>query len=66
MQKIIDVFHFPNHVGTVLYNPQSFKDKHPTQAGEQTFSWISRFKHIIVCDAKEPPPILPSQNGIRA
>lgn len=53
VHKIIDVFHFPNHVGTEckeLYNPKHFKEKHPsynTQAGEQSFAWISRFKHIL-------------------
>lgn len=53
VHKIIDVFHFPNHVGTEckeLYNPKNFKDKHPnynTQASEQSFAWISRFKHIL-------------------
>jgi len=51
--KIIDVFHFPNHTSTVCrdkYSPESVKRGHPdwnTQAGEQTFSWLSRYKHIV-------------------
>lgn len=53
IQKIIDVFHYPNHVGTTckqLYSPEQFKQKHPTfntQAGEQTFAWVSGYKRIL-------------------
>lgn len=53
VHKIIDVFHFPNHISIAckeLYSPQHFKDTYPnfnTQAGEQTFAWISRFKRIL-------------------
>ena len=53
VNKIIDVFHFPNHIGTTckqLYDPGQFKNAHPnfnTQAGEQTFAWISRYKRIL-------------------
>lgn len=51
--KIIDVFHFPNHVSEECkkkYNPEKVKSENPsfnTQAGEQTFVWVGRFKHIL-------------------
>ncbi len=51
--KIIDVFHFQNHIDPTCkerYSPADVKASNPnfnTQAGEQTFSWLSRFKHII-------------------
>ena len=53
VKKIIDVFHFKNHVSPrcrELYSPAEVKESHPnfnTQAGEQTFSWVSRFSHIL-------------------
>lgn len=53
INKIIDVFHFPNHVSPAckeLYSPAQMKLDNPsfnTQVGEQTFTWISRFKHIL-------------------
>ena len=49
--KIIDVFHFSNLVSPHCkekYSPKEIKQAHPTwntQAGEQTFTWLSRFKH---------------------
>ena len=52
VKKIIDKFHFKNHVSPVckeLYCPDEVKEKNPkwnTQAGEQTFTWLSRFKHM--------------------
>ena len=51
--KIIDVFHFPNHVSEEckkIYSPEKVKSENPsfnTQAGEQTFVWVGRFKHIL-------------------
>ena len=51
--KIIDVFHFCNHVGADCqrkYSPEHVKRLNPswnTQAGEETFTWLSRFKHIV-------------------
>ena len=53
VEKIIDVFHFPNHVSSDCkrkYNPEQFKTDNPdfnTQAGEQTFVWVGRFKNIL-------------------
>ena len=53
VHKIIDVFHFPNHNSTTCkerFSPVEFKQKHPnfnTQAGEQTFVWVSRYKRIL-------------------
>ncbi len=51
--KIIDVFHFQNHVDPLckeLYSPARLKAEKPdfnTQAGEQTFLWLCKFKHIV-------------------
>ena len=51
--KIIDVFHFKNHTSVdckVKYSPQKVKEDNPdfnTQAGEQTFIWVGRFKNIL-------------------
>ena len=51
--KIIDVFHFRNHTSKkchTKYNPAKIKADNPhfnTQAGEQTFVWVARFKHIL-------------------
>ena len=53
VNKIIDIFHFPNHVSALCkenYSPAKFKDDHPnfnTQAGEQTFAWLGRYKRIL-------------------
>ena len=53
VKKIIDVFHFSNHISPLCrrqYSPVAVKEAHPewnTQAGEQTFAWLSRFKHIL-------------------
>ncbi len=51
--KIIDKFHHKNHVDPVClvkFSPEAVKANHPsynTQAGEQTFVWVARFKHIL-------------------
>ena len=51
--KIIDVFHFGNHVSPECkerFSPAKLKESNPnfnTQAGEQTFVWVSRFQHIL-------------------
>ena len=53
VNKVIDVFHFQNHVSAECrekFSPAKLKQQHPdynTQAGEQTFVWIHRFKHIL-------------------
>lgn len=53
VQKIIDVFHFKNHVSPDCrqkFSPAKMKEEHPnfnTQAGEQTFVWVHRFNHIL-------------------
>ena len=52
-RKIIDVFHFGNHISEDCrkrFCPNKVKEDHPsfnTQAGEQTFVWVSRFRHIL-------------------
>ena len=51
--KVIDVFHFGNHVSPQCkerFSPAKLKEENPdfnTQAGEQTFIWVSRFQHIL-------------------
>ena len=51
--KIIDTFHLKNHTSAIChteYSPDAMKSHHPqwnTQAGEQTFVWIGRFKNIV-------------------
>lgn len=51
--KIIDKFHHRNHVNPecrVKFSPDAVKEANPsfnTQAAEQTFTWVSRFKHIL-------------------
>ena len=46
-------FHFLNHVSADCrekYSPQAMQDNYPsynTQAGEQTFLWVGRFRHIL-------------------
>lgn len=53
VEKVTDVFHFPNHTSPQcreLYSPAQLKADNPnfnTQAGEQTFTWIGRFMHIV-------------------
>ena len=53
VKKIIDVFHFPNHISATCreqFSPLQFKETHPhfnTQCGEQTFAWIGRYKRIL-------------------
>ena len=53
VEKIIDVFHFKNHRSEQckkLYSPDTVKQNHPhwnTQCGEQTFSWLHHFEHIL-------------------
>ena len=53
VEKIIDVFHFGNHVSPDCkrnFCPDKLKKENPnfnTQAGEQTFVWVGRFKHIL-------------------
>ena len=53
MNKIIDKFHHKNHVDPkckVRFSPDHLKASHPTyntQAGEQTFTWLARFRHIL-------------------
>ena len=57
--KIIDVFHFGNRVSPDCqrkYSPEPIKKLNPgwnTQAGKQTFTWLSRFKHIVCSMSKE-------------
>ena len=53
INKIIDVFHLKNHMSMdcrAKFSPAKMKEEHPnfnTQAGEQTFVWVSRFRHIL-------------------
>ena len=54
VEKIIDVFHFANHVllpeCKKNFSPDKLKKENPhfnTQASEQTFVWVGRFKHIL-------------------
>ena len=53
VEKIIDVFHFGNHISEDCrkrFCPNKVKEDHPsfnTQAGVQTFVWVSRFRHIL-------------------
>ena len=54
VSKIIDGFHLRNHKREechIKYDPQALKEKHPsynTEACEQTFSWLRRYKKINV------------------
>lgn len=58
VNKIIDVFHFPNHVSDKckeLFSPLKFKEENPnynTQAGEQTFVWIDKYNRILCAMSK--------------
>lgn len=53
VEKVIDVFHFGNHISPECkknFCPDKLKEDNPhynTQAGEQTFVWVGRFKHIL-------------------
>ena len=53
VNKIIDSLHISNHKSgdcKEKYNPAKLKEKLPdgnTMAGEQTFTWLSRFKKIL-------------------
>ena len=56
IEKIIDVFHFPNHISPDCkdkFSPMKVKDEHPdynTQVGEQTFTWVSPIStHPLGC-----------------
>lgn len=58
IQKIIDTFHLKNHKSELchtLYSPQQLKERNPTfntQAGEQTFAWMGKYKHIVCAMSK--------------
>ena len=58
LEKVIDVFHFGNHISPECkekFSPDKLKADNPsfsTQAGEQTFVWVSRFQHILCSMAK--------------
>ena len=57
INKVIDSFHLRNHIQQcqIDYSPQPLKDRHPnfnTQAGEQTFVWLGRFKHNVCAMTK--------------
>ena len=51
--KVIDNFHLKNHVNEQCrkdFSPAPIKEKYPemnTQVGEQTFSWLHRFKNVL-------------------
>jgi hypothetical protein len=53
VDKIIDKFHLSNHVSQecqTKFSPEKIKQENRyfnTQAGEQTFVWVSRFRHIL-------------------
>lgn len=53
VNKVIDSLHIANHKSEECkrkYNPEKVKEKLPdgnTMAGEQTFTWLSRFKRIL-------------------
>ena len=58
VQKIVDKFHHRNHIDAtckVKYSPDAVKEMHPTfntQAAEQTFVWVARYKHILCAMSK--------------
>ena len=58
VRKIIDTFHLRNHSNPLChtqYSPMEMKDKktlHITQAGEQTFIWMGKFKNIVCAMSK--------------
>lgn len=51
--KIIDTFHLKNHINESCrrqFSPERVKQQYPdmnTQVGEQTFTWLYHFKHIL-------------------
>ena len=57
LNKVIDEFHLKNHIDPkckILYNPKAIEDMYPeigktknSQACEQTFSWLGRYKKIL-------------------
>lgn len=53
VDKIVDSFHVKNHVWAKCreqFSPARIKEENPnynTQAGEQMFVWVGRFKHIL-------------------
>ena len=58
VNKVIDVFHFGNHVSPQCKercSPAKLKEENSdfnTQAGEQIFIWVSRFQHILCSMSK--------------
>ena len=64
--KIIDVFHFSNHIGAdcrIKYSPEKVKELNPswyTQAGDQTVVWLPCFKHVAC------PPMPKHHHAIHA
>ena len=58
VQKIINTFHLKNRTSDVChtkYSPEELKQRNPsfnTQAGEQTFVWMGKFKHIVCAMSK--------------
>lgn len=58
VRKIIDTFHLRNHSNPLChtqYSPKQIKEKNPkynTQAGEQTFIWMGKFKNIVCAMSK--------------
>ena len=67
--KIIDTFHLPNHVSEeckAKFSPDRIKEKYPhfnTQVGEQTFTWLHRFRHILCAMPKNSSLVLPASDG---
>lgn len=59
IDKFIDTFHLRNHVNPrchEVYNPERLAVQIPnmnTQAAEQTFTWIARFRHIVCAMNKQ-------------
>lgn len=55
IKKIIDVFHLRNHIGESCrhqFSLEGVKQHYPNmnsyiQVGEQTFTWLYHFKHIL-------------------
>ena len=51
--KIIDTFHLKNHISESCrrqFSPERVEQQYPdmnTQVGEQTFTWLYHFKHIL-------------------
>ena len=59
LEKIIDAFHIKNHVSPDClrkFSPERVKSANKdfnTQAGEQTFVWVSSFRHILCAMKKD-------------